>query len=63
MDKAKKDIKKKLSEAMQDYKEVGGWSSFKSGQWLWQIIQKSFFNYWNNTNVEEKPNNSLNLGT
>lgn len=46
------EIKEKLSEAKQDYKEVGGWSSFKSGQWLWQIIQKSFSNYWNNANVE-----------
>jgi len=52
MGNAKKDIKKHLSEANQDYKEVGGWSSFKSGQWLWPIIQKSFSNYWNKANVE-----------
>jgi len=52
MSNSKDDIKKKLSEAKRDYKEVGGWSSFKSGQWLWQIIQKSFSNYWNNANVK-----------
>ncbi|MEE8186100.1 MAG: hypothetical protein V3T99_00375 [Nitrososphaerales archaeon] len=49
---SKDDIKKQLAEAKRDYKEVGGWSSFKSGRWLWQIIQKSFANYWNNANVE-----------
>ena len=52
MGDAENEIKKKLSEAKQDYEEIGGWSSFKSGQWLWQIIQKSFSNYWNNANVE-----------
>jgi uncharacterized protein (DUF697 family) len=45
-------IKQQLDEAKLDYKEVGGWSSFKSGQWLWKIIQKSFANYWENANVE-----------
>lgn len=48
----KDNIKQQLYEAKNDYKEVGGWSSFKSGQWLWQIIQKSFANYWKNANVE-----------
>ena len=52
MGNTKNEIKKKLSEAKLDYKEVGGWSSFKSGQLLWQIIQKSFASYWNNANVE-----------
>ena len=52
MGNAKEEIKNQLAEAKRDYKEVGGWSSFKSGQWLWQIIQKSFSNYWNNANVE-----------
>ena len=45
-------IKQQLAEAKRDYKEVGAWSSFKSGRWLWQIIQKSFANYWKNANVE-----------
>jgi uncharacterized protein (DUF697 family) len=52
MDSAKNDIKKKLSQAKRDYKEVGGWPAFKSGEWLWQIIQKSFANYWKNANVK-----------
>lgn len=52
MGNAKDEIKNQLTEAKRDYKEIGGWSSFKSGQWLWQIIQKSFSNYWNNANVE-----------
>ena len=52
MGNTKNIIKKKLTEAKRDYKEVGGWSSLQSGQWLWQIIQKSFANYWNNANVE-----------
>ena len=45
-------VKEKLTEAKRDYKEMGGWSSIQSGQWLWQIIQKSFASYWNNANVE-----------
>jgi len=48
----KNDIKRQLADAKRDYKEIGGWPSFKSGQWLWQIIQKSFANYWKNANVE-----------
>lgn len=52
MRKLKDTIKQQLGEAKLDYKEVGGWSSFKSGQWLWKIIQKSFDNYWENANVE-----------
>lgn len=52
MGSLKDNIKQQLSKAKSDYKEVGGWSSFKSGQWLWQIIQKSFANYWENANVE-----------
>ena len=52
MANVKDEIKERLFEAKQDYKEVGGWSSFKSGQWLWHIIQKSFSNYWKNANVE-----------
>ncbi|NHZ87384.1 MAG: hypothetical protein GWP19_16200 [Planctomycetia bacterium] len=52
MANVKNEIKEKLFEAKKDYKEVGGWPSFKSGQWLWQIIKKSFSSYWNNANVE-----------
>ena len=52
MDNGKKIIKQQLAEAQNDYKELGGWSSFRSGQWLWQIIQKSFANYWKKASVE-----------
>lgn len=52
MGRLKDTIKHQLSEAKSDYKDIGGWHSFKSGQWLWQIIQKSFANYWKNANVE-----------
>jgi hypothetical protein len=52
MGNLKDDIKEQLAEAKNDFKEIGGWSSFRSGQWLWQIIQKSFVNYWQNANTE-----------
>lgn len=48
----KSDIKRQIVEAKRDYEEVGGWSSFKSGDWLFKIVHKSFANYWNNANVE-----------
>jgi len=51
MGNLKDKIRGQLEDAQRDYREVGGWSSFKSGQWLWQIIQKSLANYWNNANV------------
>lgn len=46
------EIKRQLAQAKRDFAEMGGWSSFKSGEWLWQIIQKSFSNYWKNANAE-----------
>lgn len=52
MQNSKDEIKSQLTQAKRDYEEVGGWPSFKSGEWLWQIIQKSFVNYWNNANAE-----------
>jgi len=45
-------IKEKVSNARQEYKELGGWPALKSGEWLSQLILKSFKNYWNNANVE-----------
>ncbi len=45
-------IKKNLREEKQYYKEIGGWPSFKSGNWFWLIIQKSFSSYLKNANVE-----------
>jgi len=48
----KDDIKQQLAEAKRDYEEVGGWQSFKSGEWLFKIVHKSFSNYFNKANVE-----------
>jgi len=39
-------IRKWLEEALKNYSELGGWKTFKSGEWLWAIIDKSFKNYW-----------------
>lgn len=52
MQNSKDEIKRQLAQAKRDFLEMGGWSSFKSGEWLWQIIQKSFANYWKNANAE-----------
>jgi len=46
------EIKKQLDQAKIDYKEVGGWPSLKSGEWLWKLIQKSFANYWEKANIK-----------
>lgn len=52
MTNKKNEIKQQLSDARREFSEIGGWPSFKSGQWLWQIIQKSFANFWEKANVE-----------
>jgi len=49
----KKDaIRKWLEEAKREYDVLGGWKAFKSGEWLWLLIQKSFKNYWERATVE-----------
>lgn len=45
-------LKQLLVEAKHDYGDIGGWKALTSGTWLSMIIQKSFTNYWNNSNVE-----------
>lgn len=45
-------IRKQLEEAKREYDELGGWKAFKSGEWLWLLIQKSFKNYWERATVE-----------
>lgn len=35
-----------------EYANLGGWTAFKSGEWLWLLIQKSFINYWERATVE-----------
>jgi len=45
-------IKEKIAQARQEYTELGGWPALKSGDWLSQLILRSFNNYWKNANVE-----------
>ncbi len=45
-------IRKWLEEAKREYDELGGWKAFRSGEWLWLLIQKSFENYWERATVE-----------
>ena len=52
MSRIKDEMKKHIENTKEDYKTVGGWTSLKSGHWLWEIIQKSFADYWEKANVE-----------
>ncbi len=45
-------IKKKLRDVIDEVRGVGGWTTFRSGEWLFHLIQKSFRSYWKNANVE-----------
>jgi uncharacterized protein (DUF697 family) len=45
-------IKRRLQAAIREGKELGGWSSFRKGDWLWALIQKSFRNYWERGTAE-----------
>ena len=45
-------IKEKIAQARKKYTELGGWPALKSGDWLQQLILRSFNNYWKNANVE-----------
>jgi uncharacterized protein (DUF697 family) len=35
-----------------EYERLGGWQAFRSGEWLWLLIQKSFRNYWERGTAE-----------
>jgi len=48
----KNSLKKKLEDAMKEAKELGGWNSFKNGEWLFKLIRKSLRNYWEKGNAE-----------
>jgi uncharacterized protein (DUF697 family) len=41
-----------LIEAKKDYDAVGGWQAIKDGEWLPRLIQKSFRNFFERSNVE-----------
>ncbi len=48
----KKSLRKKLEDAKNEAKELGGWHSFKNGEWLFKLIKKSFQNYWEKGNAD-----------
>lgn len=48
----KDDIKRQLGAAAGEYRALGGWSAFRSGEWLLALIRKSFATYWKNANAE-----------
>lgn len=41
-----------LEEPIKAYNMLGGWKRFRSGEWLWTIIEKSFKNYWESATAE-----------
>lgn len=51
-DENKESIKEQLKNGKNEIKELGGLPAFKSGEWLFLLIQKSFRNYWERANVE-----------
>jgi uncharacterized protein (DUF697 family) len=48
----RKTIVKCLEAAKRDYDELGGWKAFKSGEWLWLLIHRSFNTYWEQATAE-----------
>ena len=49
---SKESIKEQLINAKNYVTELGGLTAFKSGEWLFPLIQKSFKNYWEKANAE-----------
>lgn len=45
-------IKKQLEEAKMEVEELGGWKSFKDGEWFFKLVQKSFKNYYERASYE-----------
>jgi hypothetical protein len=45
-------ITRMVEAAKKEYAEFGGWEGFKSGEWLYLLIQKSFRNYWERGTAE-----------
>ncbi len=48
----KESIKEQLKNAKDEVSELGGISAFKSGEWLFRLIQKSFRNYWERASAD-----------
>src|SRR3984893_4654583 len=38
-------VRQQLQEAAIEIKQLGGWSGFKSGEWLFQVMEKTFRSY------------------
>ena len=38
--------------AKREYAALGGWKAFRSGEWLWLLIQKSIINCWERATIE-----------
>jgi uncharacterized protein (DUF697 family) len=45
-------IKSWIAKAKEEIAELGGLVGFKSGEWLFALVQKSFKNYWEHANAE-----------
>jgi len=48
----KKTIKRKFEEAKKEVTDLGGPKAFKSGEWLLNLVRKSFKNYWERANAD-----------
>jgi uncharacterized protein (DUF697 family) len=48
-------IRRELQEAALEIKHLGGWSGFKSGEWLFQLMEKTFRNYSRNAASQSFP--------
>ena len=48
-------IRQQLKEVAVEVKQMGGWSGFKSGEWLFQLMEKTFRHYSQNATKESFP--------
>jgi len=48
----KKSIKKAYEDAKDEIEKLGGWESFKSGEWFLKLIRKCFKNYFERANAD-----------
>jgi len=48
-------IRQQLKEVAIEVKELGGWSGFKNGEWLFQLMEKTFRNYSRNAASQSFP--------
>src|SRR5450755_926413 len=48
-------IRQQLKEAAEEIQHIGGWSGFKSGEWLFNLMEKTFRHYSQNAAKESFP--------